>query len=388
MRGATSLRAAPGRKKAYFNPRSSCEERHKPRRSFPFPYQYFNPRSSCEERHGPGFLSVPWPYFNPRSSCEERPYPLLLLFALSSDFNPRSSCEERPEGHPKSRVHTFDFNPRSSCEERLYCKLFCDIVAEFQSTLLMRGATIHDRLTAAALELFQSTLLMRGATRTQCSLPDWFPRISIHAPHARSDAILALVVRQAISIHAPHARSDQGTPDGHHRIFISIHAPHARSDPHAIQVLQQGLPISIHAPHARSDDGSGVGAGRGSGISIHAPHARSDIATAAARIAFAISIHAPHARSDAVLFAHVEGLAISIHAPHARSDEWDARRDIVRNDISIHAPHARSDDNKNLSVMILQFQSTLLMRGATSSKPFIWYDLRNFNPRSSCEERR
>ena len=58
---------------------------------------------------------------------------------------------------------------------------------------------------------------------------------------------------------------------------------------------------------------------------------------------------------------------ISIHAPHARSD---AIEDITINAkiISIHAPHARSDRNILTTVYIkTSFQSTLLMRGATSS---------------------
>ena len=57
---------------------------------------------------------------------------------------------------------------------------------------------------------------------------------------------------------------------------------------------------------------------------------------------------------------------ISIHAPHARSDVRAVEHVIVLERISIHAPHARSD------LIILrdacynpEFQSTLLMRGAT-----------------------
>ena len=62
---------------------------------------------------------------------------------------------------------------------------------------------------------------------------------------------------------------------------------------------------------------------------------------------------------------HFDGFHISIHAPHARSDEaLKARIRAYR--ISIHAPHARSDIGRHPS--------------ASSC----W----NFNPRSSCEERR
>ena len=77
-------------------------------------------------------------------------------------FNPRSSCEERRPSHsrPSARAH---FNPRSSCEERPAFCVFMIINFEFQSTLLMRGATGRD-----------------GDARP-------LRHISIHAPHARSD---------------------------------------------------------------------------------------------------------------------------------------------------------------------------------------------------------
>ena len=57
-----------------------------------------------------------------------------------------------------------NFNPRSSCEERLIRYDTVPIHAQFQSTLLMRGATANS-LTSGLNDLtFQSTLLMRGAT--------------------------------------------------------------------------------------------------------------------------------------------------------------------------------------------------------------------------------
>ena len=79
-----------------------------------------------------------------------------------------------------------------------------------------------------------------------------------------------------------------------------------------------------------------------------------------------ISIHAPHARSDDAdtLFNAIEKY-ISIHAPHARSD-GRRRPGGRRCEISIHAPHARSDEI------------------AGDEK----IHTSNFNPRSSCEERR
>ena len=123
---------------------------------------------------------------------------------------------------------------------------------EFQSTLLMRGAT-KQAMRRKQPPIFQSTLLMRGATG--------------YLKLSRSYHI--------ISIHAPHARSDFGVKRRSQAYRISIHAPHARSD----------MPVHVHLkPFSR--------------ISIHAPHARSDCLRWRAQLAGCISIHAPHARSD------------------------------------------------------------------------------------------
>ena len=172
-------------------------------------HRHFNPRSSCEERpicfattgdfddisiHAPHARSDPrirsgrgcCDDFNPRSSCEERPlYPnssisaiifqstLLMRGATDSRrnlarpgpyFNPRSSCEERP----LSRLAPHDARdisihaPHARSDRPLLSSL--EEVFLFQSTLLMRGATLKDFASTAPASLFQSTLLMRGAT--------------------------------------------------------------------------------------------------------------------------------------------------------------------------------------------------------------------------------
>ena len=122
-----------------------------------------------------------------------------------------------------------DFNPRSSCEERRYrFDAFFD-TAQFQSTLLMRGATATIYLYAHNAT-FQSTLLMRGATRRH------------------SDGIL----NRCISIHAPHARSDNSATagDGRRPHFNPRSSCEERRH-HAVVLIEAD--ISIHAPHARSD---------------------------------------------------------------------------------------------------------------------------------------
>ena len=80
---------------------------------------------------------------------------------------------------------------------------------------------------------------------------------------------------------------------------------------------------------------------------------------------------------------------ISIHAPHARSDPPARGAEKGARCISIHAPHARSDRVATLAeVELIEFQSTLLMRGATRHGRPTSTRWPNFNPRSSCEERR
>ena len=175
--------------------------------------------------------------------------------------------------------------------------------------------------TAARPLIFQSTLLMRGATRAALKA-DKTRTISIHAPHARSDAVGELWrCAERISIHAPHARSDGDVSFIMAIDNISIHAPHARSDVKIIPGL---------LPHA---------------ISIHAPHARSDLCDVCRRW---------HVRD------------ISIHAPHARSD--------VSHPASCGLHHnfnpRSSCEERRTGLMVfcsssLEFQSTLLMRGAT-----------------------
>ena len=86
------------------------------------------------------------------------------------------------------------------------------------------------------------------------ALARWQKIISIHAPHARSDACRQ-PFRDTIAHFNPRSSCEERPPgrdsEGS-RHLISIHAPHARSDAE----IRGSLPvmrISIHAPHARSD---------------------------------------------------------------------------------------------------------------------------------------
>ena len=189
---------------------------------------------------------------------------------------------------------------------------------------------------------FQSTPLMRGATKIQQWIDDNFI-ISIHAPHARSDTIQ----RQPGSLSGdfnPRPSCEERLPpfEFFTTFFVFQSTPLMRGATIFFCFFFSGGAISIHAPHARSDD-----------------------------------------KMPCIMIK----LHISIHAPHARSDGHDAGR-TSRQAISIHAPHARSD------VLLIgfivpgqTFQSTPLMRGATSQQPILTRITHNFNPRPSCEER-
>ena len=140
----------------------------------------------------------------------------------------------------------------------------------------MRGATRRQSDDVKEQHIFQSTLLMRGAT--------WYTqgngrlhRISIHAPHARSDSIEEMDYESMmISIHAPHARSDRRSRLTHwrRRIFQSTLLMRGATGDGGVgssrytfqsTLLMRGATvllsvqyvntffISIHAPHARSD---------------------------------------------------------------------------------------------------------------------------------------
>ena len=107
------------------------------------------------------------------------------LRTMRSYFNPRSSCEEQRPAGAAAFVAAY-FNPRSSCEEQQDC----------------------------------------------CGALWQWGKISIHAPHARSNVLIqpSAGCPHRISIHAPHARSNSSSRTQGRRHAISIHAPHARSN--------------------------------------------------------------------------------------------------------------------------------------------------------------
>ena len=167
-----------------FNPRTSCEVRRPGHRRRPG-HCHFNPRTSCEVRQSIIDLPSVDFYFNPRTSCEVR-----LVVIYSASFF-RSISIHAPLARCDRLLGTFNgwlyyFNPRTSCEVRPRSFLSISKVWEFQSTHLLRGATLKIWVLANKTRKFQSTHLLRGATAVLFARVFVFV-ISIHAPLARCD---------------------------------------------------------------------------------------------------------------------------------------------------------------------------------------------------------
>ena len=238
--------------------------------------------------------------------------------------------------------------------------------------------------------------------------------ISIHAPHARSDVRISTRSPhcQTISIHAPHARSDTSPPRlpsvAH---GISIHAPHARSDATAPAIFAsvgnfnprsscEERPQSHSGQHQSSYFNPRSSCEERPVLSTRSTtrssyfNPRSSCEERLARFLYSFRTSSVFQSTLLMRGAICQYLAhhvrhhISIHAPHARSDgrrldQAGAVRDfnprssceerpvwhsalVPLCQISIHAPHARSDEHWML----------------------VCYLPQHFNPRSSCEERR
>ena len=235
------------------------------------------------------------------------------------------------------------FNPRSSCEERQHNKI--DRLHndnKFQSTLLMRGATID-----VIDDMLDDT-------------------ISIHAPHARSDFVMAdIAVEIAISIHAPHARSDPTIAKV--LPLPSYFNPRSSCEERLLHTLQAPA-LSYFNPRSSCEERQHNKIDR-----LHNDNKfQSTLLMRGATIDViddmlddTISIHAPHARSDFVMADIAVEIAISIHAPHARSDLTDIGNAIrSKNDFN---PRSSCEERRNSHV-------------SSAGESY-------FNPRSSCEER-
>ena len=206
----------------------------------------------------------------------------------------------------------------------------------------MRGATCPP-IVCVSIPVFQSTLLMRGATVVvECLTPRL--RISIHAPHARS-----ALAEKAVTPHYTF----QSTLLMRGATSCPLYADF-RTSFQSTLLMRGATHIPAADIHIKKQ------------ISIHAPHARSDIKIGADSSGLRkISIHAPHARSDST--GRCTPCKSRNFNPRSSCEERpdDGKKYVVAY-ISIHAPHARSDaESITSTVQSNKFQSTLLMRGAT-----------------------
>ena len=106
-------------------------------------------------------------------------------------------------------------------------------------------------------------------------------------------------------------------------------------------------------------------------ISIHTPLAGSDvIAEDVTCVLGDISIHTPLAGSDRRLLPGWNFQYISIHTPLAGSDVEMVLRQIPTIDFNPHSPCGERPAGQTILEGLVEFQSTLPLRGATSPKSF------------------
>ena len=125
----------------------------------------FNPRSPCGERPDVMAGGDKNAYFNPRSPCGERPVrgTLIWLIKLFQSTLPVRGATTAIDGNIKKNAY---FNPRSPCGERRpqYKK------AEFTSRISIHapraGSDIAIFSVNQTMAEFQSTLPVRGATKS------------------------------------------------------------------------------------------------------------------------------------------------------------------------------------------------------------------------------
>ena len=246
-------------------------------------------------------------------------------------------------------------------------------------------------LAAIRLELivFQSTLLMRGATATL--LVAALALAKFQSTLLMRGATLRQHLRRQenhISIHAPHARSDRCGGDCiDMQRLISIHAPHARSDLAAMQSCHPDW-ISIHAPHARSDV---KGQGYHQLVEYFNPRSSCEERPLSGIVAcFVVTFQstllmrgatAPYCTSN-------QACQISIHAPHARSDQRGLMMSCRPSDFN---PRSSCEERRPCTCQsIQQYFISIHAPHARSdlSRASCMSPTSYFNPRSSCEERR
>ena len=145
-------------------------------------------------------------------------------------------------------------------------------------------------------------------------------------------------------------------------------------------------------------------------ISIHAPRGGSDVTIAPVPLSSRISIHAPRGGSDSIKIHVIHDRGISIHAPRGGSDLRYSGAVRRPSDFNPRSPWGERQLVLTCSNMVVIFQSTLPVGGATAGQApsarkaqisihaprggsdvipcFRWFRCLYFNPRSPWGERR
>ena len=152
---------------------------------------------------------------------------------------------------------------------------------KFQSTLPVKGATVHFEQGANKYTEFQSTLPVKGATSSRCSVNGRFLFQSTLPVKGATGTSVFVCVPKLISIHAPGKGSDTkpGLGSSVNSTFQSTLPVKGATMIFDIAYLNES--ISIHAP-GKGSDYYGDKYNRQKGISIHAPGKGSDPALPAA----------------------------------------------------------------------------------------------------------
>ena len=213
-----------------------------------------------------------WRSFNPRTSYEVRPYSSIII-KYQCCFNPRTSYEVRPLAQFFCIVYKC-FNPSTSYEVRLLKIDENGDIHLFQSTHLIRGATVFLSFQSTHPK-FQSTHLIRGATSNQSGSPSREQFQSTHLIRGATEIDRYLISVGDVSIHAPHTRCDiivlkliifmtSFNPRTSYEVrlyhiqslitiqmFQSTHLIRGATTDKELDTSTEG--VSIHAPHTRCD---------------------------------------------------------------------------------------------------------------------------------------
>ena len=199
-------------------------------------------------------------------------------------------------------------------------------------------------------------------------------------------AFLAGVVIVDISIHSPHAGRDFDNGSVRKLLLISIHSPHAGRDTISMGsaavwlAFQSTLPMRGETRHEPEQSDQ-------TPISIHSPHAGRDQRCQVVRVSVGISIHSPHAGRDDYVAKVDDLLRISIHSPHAGRDRNRSKRQVRKQYFNPLSPCGERPIFPIAASSTSTFQSTLPMRGETSTGCWCANAHLNFNPLSPCGER-